>query len=162
MNIPIGNVEEEHLSFSESNPLNKINHLMQSGFDGYVVATIEGISGLEEGLLLLKGKEIVGAVFDALRINKQLYGVPALRLSLNLLKARKGVFDVNRLSRQQIDLIIAFNEKIRLAKPITMPMLPKLLPSKYKPDIVSKELAVDLGVSETKYKLLKRLGLGSI
>ncbi len=162
MNIPIGNVEEQHLSFSENNPLNKIKQLMQSGFDGYVVATIEGVSGLEEGLLLLKGKEIVGAVFDALRINKQLYGVPALRLSLNLLKARKGVFDVNRLSRQQIDLIIAFNEKIRLAKPIAMPMLSKLLPPKYKPAIVSKELAVDLGVSETKYKLFKRLGLGSI
>jgi len=162
MNIPVGKVEEAQVHFSESQPLDKVKQLLQSGFSGYLVATTEGATGLEEGLLMLKNKEVVGAIFDALRINKQLYGVPALRSVLNLLKAGKGVFDLNVLSVQQIDLIMAFNEKIKLPKPIAVQMLSKLAPSKYNPGFVSNELAVGMQATDTKSNLLKKLGLGSI
>jgi len=162
MNIPIGSIQEKHVSFSESAPFEKVKQLMQSGFDGYIVATIEGISGLEEGLILIKQNQAVGAFFDALRVNKQLYGVSALRLVLNLLKAKRGVFDVNRLSKQQIDLILAFNEKISLPRTLDLSMLSKLEPTGYRADIVSKELAVDLEAKDTKYNILRKLGLSSI
>ena len=114
MNIPVGTIEEQRTAFSKSNPFEKLAGLLKIGFDGYLIATVEGASGLEEGLLLIRGKEITGAVFEALRVNKQLFGTEALRLVFNLLMARKGIFDVNRLSRQQIDLIIAFNAKLVL------------------------------------------------
>ena len=162
MNIPLGKIEEKQLLFSEDQPFLKLKQLLKSGFSGYLVATIEGISGLEEGLVMLRESEIVGAVFDALRIKKQVYGVKGLRLSLNLLKAKKGVFDVNKLSRQQIDLIMAFNDKIGLPKTVNAATLAKLEPAAYRSELVSKELAVDLGAKETKYNLLKKLGLGSI
>jgi len=55
MNIPIGKIEEAQIRFSDKKPLEKTTELMQSGFDGYLVATIEGVSGLEEGLLMVKG-----------------------------------------------------------------------------------------------------------
>ena len=157
MNIPLGTVEEEHISFSDSDPFAKLKKLTGSGFAGYLVATIEGISGLEEGVLLIRDQEVVGTVFSALRLNKQLHGVKSLRLVLNLLKAKKGVFDVNKLSKQQIDLIIAFNEKLRLAKPLSLEMLSKLEPKTYAPNLVSKELAVDLSAKDTKYNVLKEL-----
>ena len=162
MNIPVGRVEEKHLRFSDTDPFDKLKQLMESEFDGYLVATVEGISGMEEGLLMLRKKLIVGAVFDALRLNKQLYGVEALRLTFNLLKAKKGIFDVNKLSKQQIDLIMAFNEKMRLAKEVDKSMLSKLKPSSYRESLVSKELAVDFNAPDTKHNLLKKLGLGSI
>ena len=162
MNIPIGKVVEEHQSLSDNDPFAKMEKLLKSGFNGYLVATIEGVTGLEEGVLMMKQSQVVGVVFDALRFNKQLYGLKALRLVLNILKAKKGVFDLNKLSKQQIDLIMAFNEKIRLPKEVDRSIMLKLKPSEYKADLVSKELAVDLSQKDTRYNLLKKLGLGSI
>jgi len=80
MNIPIGTVKEEHVSFSEEEPFDKLKQLIESGFSGYMAATIEGVSGLEEGVLMINNREIVGAVFDALRLNKQLMMVLILYL----------------------------------------------------------------------------------
>jgi hypothetical protein len=162
MNIPIGSIEEQQKTFSESNPFEKMAALLKSDFSGYLVATVEGVSGLEEGLLLVRDSKVVGAAFSALRVKKQVYGLKALRLSLNCLKAAKGVFDVNRLSRQQIDLILAFNEKIAIPKPLDQAMLSRLEPEKYRHEIVSEELEVDLKGGDTKQKLLKGLGLGGI
>jgi len=162
MNIPVGKVEESQVSFAEKPPFARIRQLLQSGFEGYMAATIEGASGLEESIILLRGKEIVAAVFDAIRMNKQFYGIDGLKLALNLLKSQKGVFDLCRLSKQQIDLIIAFNEKVALPKPVDAGTLSKLEPAGYSSELVSKELAVDLGASDSKASLLKRLGLSSI
>lgn len=162
MNIPIGKVVEERQSFSGNDPFAKTESLVKSGFNGYMAATIEGVTGLEEGVLLLRKNMVVGAVFDALRADKQLYGIKALRLVLNLLKSKKGIFDVNMLSKQQIDLIIAFNEKIRLPKELDRQMLSKLKPRSYNGQLVLKELAIDLNARDSRYNLLKKLGLGSI
>jgi len=162
MNIPIGKIEEAQIRFSDKKPLEKTTELMQSGFDGYLVATIEGVSGLEEGLLMVKGQEVVGVVFDAMRVHKQLHGLNALRLVLHIFKARQGIFDVNRLSRQQIDLIMAFNEKIRLPKAVGLELLSKLAPKAYDSAFVSKELAIDPQATESRGNLLKKMGLGSI
>ena len=162
MNIPIGEVEAQHIPFSESEPFSKIAELMKSGFNGYIVATAEGVSGLEEGLLMIRDAAIIGAVFDALRVNKQFHGVSALRLVLNLLKAKKGVYDLNKLSKQQIDLIMAFNEKIKLLKIVDAAILSKLQPKAYNAEIVSKELVIEAGPAESKSNILKKFGLGSI
>ncbi|MFA4855009.1 MAG: DUF2226 domain-containing protein [archaeon] len=162
MNIPVGTIEEQRKAFSESNPFEKLAGLLRTGFDGYLIATIEGVSGLEEGLLLIRDKEITGAVFEALRINKQLFGPEALRLVFNLLRAKKGVFDVNRLSRQQIDLIIAFNEKLVLSKPLDESLLLKLEPSSYQPALVSKAFEIELESTDSRHGLLEKMGLGSI
>ncbi len=162
MNIPVGEVVEEHKSFSEIAPFTKLENLLDSGFDGYFVAAIEGISGLEEGLLLIKENMIVGAVFVSLRINKHVYGPLALRLVFNLLNAKKGMFDLNKLSRQQIDLIIAFNDRITLVKPVEKQLLLKLQSGSYQGALVSKILELELESSASKHHLLKKLGLGSI
>jgi len=162
MNIPVGTIEEQRTAFSKSNPFEKLAGLLKIGFDGYLIATVEGASGLEEGLLLIRGEEITGAVFEALRVNKQLFGTEALRLVFNLLMARKGIFDVNRLSRQQIDLIIAFNEKLVLSKPLGESLLLKLEPSSYQPALVSKALEIELESTDSRHGLLKKIGLGSI
>ena len=162
MNIPVGEVVEQHKNFTEIAPFEKLKQILDSDFDGYFVAVIEGISGLEEGLLLIKEKKIVGAVFDSLRLNKQVYGPLALRLVFNLLKAKKGVFDLNKLSRQQIDLIIAFNDRITLLKPVEKQLLSKLEPNSYQEALVSKILELELESSASRHNLLKKLGLGSI
>lgn len=162
MNIPVGTVVESQVSFAEKQPFASLKQLLQSGFEGYMAATIEGVSGLEDAIIMLRGKEIVAAVFDAVRANKQFYGIDGLKLSLNLLKGQKGVFDLCRLSKQQIDLIIAFNEKVALPKPIDAGMLSRLEPSAYSAELVSKQLAVDVGASDSRTNLLKKMGLSSI
>lgn len=161
MNIPIGSIETAQVPFSEEEPFQKLQGLLESGFNGYLVATAEGFSGMEEGLLMVRGSAIVGAIFDALRLDKQLYGLSALRLVLNLLRAENGVYDVNKLSSQQIDLIIAFNEKVKLPKPIEASVLSKLRPPAYSTELVSRALSVRRE-SDSKANLLSKLGLGSI
>ncbi len=162
MNIPVGNIVEKRVSFEKTAADKKVTQLLNSNFSGYMVATAEGITGIEEAILLILGREIIGAVFEAISINKTFYGLQGLRLSLNLLKAKKGVFDVNALTKQQIDLIIAFNEKIALLHPVGIDIFLKLLPAVYRPGTVLELLKADLSKTEQREKILKRFGLGSI
>ncbi len=162
MNIPVGKVVEKRQSFEETAPYEMVMALLKAGFNGYVVATIEGPTGIEEALFLIRGKEITGAIFEAGRSSKIFYGLEALQLGLNLLRAEKGVFDVNALTIQQIDLIVAFNDKLELRKPVNKDVFAKLLPSSYHPDATLRKLKDWLPEAESKENVLKRFGLGSI
>lgn len=162
MNIPTGELVEKRVSFEKAAADKKLNQLLNSSFNGYLVATAEGITGIEEAILLLRENEIIGAIFEAISLNKTFYGVEGLRLCLNLLKAKKGVFDVNALTKQQIDLIIAFNDKIELPHAVGIDTFLKLLPATYRGMIVNSLVKGELEGTEEREKILKRFGLGSI
>lgn len=162
MNIPVGKLVEKRVSFEETMPAEKVPGLMDKGFSGYIAATVEGGSGLEEALLLFREGEAVGACFEAITAGERFFGIAGLRLCLNLLAAGKGVFDVNSLTRQQVDLIIAFNDKVALKKPLERKTFSKLLPASYSPEIVSRVLKGVSGEKDAREKALKRFGLGSI
>jgi len=162
MNLPVGEAVARMVSFDESRADERIAQLLNAGFSGYVVATAEGLAGIEEAVLLIRGNAVIGAIFEAVKSGAIFFGLDALRLSLNLLKAKKGVFDVNALSSQQIDLIIAFNEKVQLLQPVDMQTFGRLLPAEYRPQLVHDVLHGSQGPADDKEKVLKRFGLGSI
>ena len=162
MNIPAGNIVEGNISFEDSAPNEKVVQLLGQAFEGYVVATTEGAAGIEEALFLLKDSEIVGVVFESIKFGKVVYGISALKLSLNLLRAKKGVFDVVGLSKQQIDLAVAFNDKIELKKHLDAALFSNLLPSAYRIDVVLNQFGDETRQTTSKETVLKRFGLDSI
>ncbi|MCX6799271.1 MAG: hypothetical protein NTW59_04220 [Candidatus Diapherotrites archaeon] len=162
MNIPVGELLDKHVSFQEVSPLAKAGELLKSGFTGYLVMTTEGAAGMEEAILLLRENEVVGALFESLKFGKQFFGMQGLCLALNTGRAKQGVFDVSRLSRQQVDLIIAFNEKIQLPKPLNMQLLQRMMASGYSAELVQQSLGAGAAEEAPRAAVLGKFGLGSI
>jgi hypothetical protein len=162
MNIPVGQLVEENTPLKGTNLAKKLSSLMLNGFTGYLVLTIEGRSGIEEGLALLKGGFIVGAIYEYVKFDSSFYGNDALQQLMNSSLAEYGVIDVGSLSKQQVELIIAFNEKIELAKPIEAKQIEKIVPKRYDAKVAEKALGKELKKKESKFDVFKKLGLGGV
>jgi len=162
MNLPVGDVVEKRVPFDKAAPDEKVSELLGKGFNGYFVATAQGAAGMEEGLLIIRNREIVGAIFEAMAFGKVSFGIIALKLALNAIRAEKGVFDASVLSKQQIDLIIAFNDKVELRKPVDKAMFSRLLPASYRKEVALGAIKGALPESDPRESVLKRFGLGSI
>jgi hypothetical protein len=162
MDIPVGSLVEENIPLKETNLVQKLFALMQQGFNGYVVLTTEGRSGIEEGIVLLKNGAAVGAVYEYLKFKKSFFGDSALQQLLNAALAKAGVIDIGSLSKQQVELIIAFNEKIELGAPLGQKEIAKIMPQGYNASIVEKALGKELKKKESKFDVFKKLGLGGV
>ena len=162
MNIPVGEMVEENVSLKEMNLRQKLSKLMRESFSGSVVLTVEGRSGIEEGLVLLKEGMAFGALYEYIRFGKIVYGETALKQLLNSATVEFGVMDVGSLTKQQIELIIAFNEKIELKKPLSEKDIAKLMPKKYDAGVAEKEIGKELKKKESKFDIFRRLGLGGV
>lgn len=162
MNIPIGELVEESIPLKNIDIGQKLSALMEESFIGYLVLTVEGSSGIEEGLVLIKAGEAVGAIYEYVKFEKSLYGDTAMQHLLNAGLVEFGIVDVGTLTKQQIDLIIAFNEKIELGKHLTQKDLPKVLPKKYSVGFAEEALGEKLKKKESKFDVFKKLGLGKV
>ena len=162
MNIPIGTLVEENVSLKDFKLDKKLLSLMNEGFTGYVVLISEGRSGMEEGLALIENGLLVGAIYEYIKFGKSFYGDHAMEQLLNSGLAEFGVMDVGSLSKQQVELIIAFNEKIELGKKLESKELQKMLPKQYNAKIVEKALGGELKKKESKFDVFKKLGLGGV
>ena len=162
MNIPVGEIVEENVSLQKTNLGKKLSGLMAKKFSGYVVLTVEGSSGIEEGLALLKGGVLIGGIYEYIGFAKIIYGDRALSQLLNSGLAKFGVMDVGKLSRQQIELIIAFNERIELKKQLSQKELASATPKTYDAGAAGAELGEELKKKESKFDILKRIGLGGV
>lgn len=162
MNIPVGEIVEENIALSEVKFEEKLLKLSKEAFTGYLVLTVEGRSGIEEGLLLFKGGLAVGAIYEYVKFKKMFYGDNALEQLLNAVLAEFGVMDIVGLSRQQVDLIIAFNEKVELRKPLSQKEITKIIPKQYQVAVAEKALGKELKKKESKFDVFKKLGLGGL
>ena len=106
MEFPAGEKIEEGLTINKVNPEELFKSFMDSEFSGYIVLTIYGYAGIEEGLLLFQKGIIVGALFSYDTSNHSIEGEEALVRILNAFKAKYGVLDINSLSKQQVELTI--------------------------------------------------------
>ncbi|MAG22257.1 MAG: hypothetical protein CL943_03050 [Candidatus Diapherotrites archaeon] len=162
MNIPIGTLVEENISLKGTDIKQKISTLLEQGFTGYLVLTVEGRSGIEEGLLLLKNGLAVGAIYEYVKFAKSFYGDHAFEQLFNSSLAEFGVMDIGSLSKQQVELIIAFNEKIEFKKALEPKELEKLVPKKFDADVAEKALGKKFKKKESKFDVFKKLGLGGV
>ncbi|MCX8158187.1 MAG: DUF2226 domain-containing protein [Candidatus Diapherotrites archaeon] len=159
MNLPVDNAIEKGVRLKDFNYKNKFLDFLDKGFTGYVVVTIDGFEGIEEGVLIFKKGTIVAAIYDFLNYDSSLYGKDALNYVFNAFVCDEGVVDVYTLTPQQVDLITAFNDKIELEKKISKGDISKLFSSKYSEDLSKSFVSKFLKEHSSREEVLKKLGL---
>ena len=63
MNLPIGEVVSQGINLKEVDGRRLVETFYDKNFSGYLVSTIEGFDGLEEGVLLFKGGSMAAAFY---------------------------------------------------------------------------------------------------
>ncbi|MCX8189636.1 MAG: DUF2226 domain-containing protein [Candidatus Diapherotrites archaeon] len=157
MELPLGTPYQEHLKTTEVDMLKGINDLMQKAFTGYIVVTIQGIDGMEEGAILFRNGIIVGAGYEFMKSGTTIDGTDAFEIVLNAFKAKAGIIDIYSLSLQHMDLVIAFHEKMLIKAKIDPKTLQKLYPKEFS-DRFAKAV-IKQQEEQSKYDVFKKIGL---
>jgi len=150
MNFPVGTVV-----FKGSSPY-KLEEIAANAigkkFNGYIIQSISA-HFIEEGVLFFRDGEMVACVAECLALSKSFKGKEALDFFLNQTKG-KGFFQVVDLSRSQVDLVTAFDEKLLLGEKLALKDLPKLIPvtfsNRFEPSEKGSDLLETYGLSELK------------
>ena len=124
MNFPVGEVRGKGV-----NPIDfvsKAEELSSKAFNGYLILSVKG-NLVEEGIIFFKGGVIIGCIVECLAVEKTIKGNGALEFFFNQTQG-KGFFHLVELTRSQVDLITAFDEKLLVNK-IDLKELPKSIPS---------------------------------
>lgn len=159
MDLPVGEFLESGIIVKGNIVKEKIAALLETDFAGYAVVTIKGRSGIEEGALLMQQNRVIGAIFDYLRFSKKVLGDSAVVHFFNAAKADFAVMDIISLTKQQIELIIAFNEKIELSKPVLPRDLARIGVEKFNPGLAESVLGNELLKKESRFDVFRKAGL---
>jgi hypothetical protein len=128
MNFPVGEV------IAKANlPVNfetVFNELQRLNFNGYIIQTVRG-NCIEEGAIFFREGQLNACVIECLKAEKVFKGEEAFPYFLNQTRG-KGFFQTIQLTRSQVDLVIAFDEKMLLKNKIVLKELPKLIPDSFK------------------------------
>ena len=162
MNLPVGEVIEENLVLNQIDLTGLISALIDKQFTGYIVNTIEGFAGVEEGVLIFKKGEIVGSFYEYSNYDIIVFGDAAVQHAFNSLNALKGVFDIISLSIQQVDLVSAFNDRVKVAIKLKKSELLGLVRKGFTTFFAEKTLGNVIEQHESRQSILKRLGLSEI
>lgn len=163
MNLPTGNIVEQGIKLNEFNLKQTMHALMGKKFSGYLVLTIEGVDGLEEGILLLKNGSLIASIYEYSKYAVKVFGDKAVAQAFNASTAQYGIVDVCNLSNQQVDLVVAFNDKIKLTRPIESKAIDQFIPKEFSREFAEESLAEVLQQEkESKTDVLSRLGLSDM
>jgi len=162
MNLPVGDVIEDNLILSEIDVKGLIEAFVDKQFTGYIANTIEGIAGIEEGVLLFKKGELLGSFYEYLNYDKIIFGKEAVEHAFNSLSAEKGIMDILSLTTQQADLVTAFNEKVKVSIKFKRSDLQGLIRRRFSTSFAENIIKSTDGKSESRKSVLKRLGLSEI
>lgn len=160
--MPIGPVIQQNLRFDSNSFEARINGLMEEKFTGYVIITLEGYKGVEEGVLVFKKGEVIGSAYEYMNLNALVLGNFALPQVFNCAAAKNNTADLVALSAPHIDLILAFNEKIQLTKPFSKKNVKELRVESYSNKYAEKILQELSKETTDKTGLLKKFGLTEI
>lgn len=162
MNLPVGEIIEENLALDELDVRGLISALVEKQFTGYIVNTVGGTAGIEEGVLLFKHGILVGSFYDYSNYGVIVFGKDAVAFVFNSFAAQKGVVDIMSLSTQQADLITAFNDRLKLTITFKKSDLLGLIRANYDSGFAQKALANVVDNGETRKNVMKRLGLSEL
>ncbi len=129
MNFPVGKiVSKGALPLLIVDLLEQCN---QKKFNGYVVISVLG-NFVEEGILFFRSGEVYASSVECMSVKKLIKGDDAFNYFLKQTKG-KGFFHLIELSRSQVDLVTAFDEKLVLVNKIPLKDIPKLISNEYEP-----------------------------
>lgn len=127
MNFPVGEVIAK--AYLPVNFETVFNGLQRINFNGYVIQTIRGNS-IEEGVMFFRDGQLNACLIECLGSDKVFKGEEAIPYFFNQTRG-VGFFQTVSLSRSQVDLVVAFDEKLILKNKITLKDLPKLIPNSF-------------------------------
>ncbi|VVB74925.1 Uncharacterised protein [uncultured archaeon] len=128
MNFPVGTVVSK--GETPYDFVSKAQELAEKSFNGYIVQAVCGHL-VEEGVIFFREGEMIGCVVECLAADKTLKGNEAREYFFNEVKGM-GFYHCIELTRSQVDLVMAFDEKI-LGDKINLKELAKLIPSAFTP-----------------------------
>lgn len=165
MNLPVSDIVMLGKKTMELDYKKEIGVLMDKQFTGYFVVTVDGFDGIEEGVLVLRNGLAYACIYEILNYGATVFGDAAAKHVFNAFVNPKGIIDVCGLSNQQVDLIGAFNDKLKFQKPLAKKDLSRLFASKHNSEF-SKEILSEIVSAQEKEapkeSVLKRFGLGSL
>lgn len=162
MNLPVGVLKRQTVALNSLDIAKEFESLSDAGFSGYAVATIQGADGMDEALVLFNDGLIVGTVYTYCKYDFELKGPEAVDPCFNGLAAKQGVVDVNALSHQQVELVLAFNDKVKLSAPIQKRQFRSLFKASFDESASMRLLAKVKRSEESRGDLFKRFGLGGL
>ncbi len=136
-----------------------MQELIKKRFSGYVVATVEGFYGMEEGTLVFWSGKIIAASHEYLRYGVIINGDPAVSQAMNAFAAEFGVVDIVELSPTEAELILAVNPKTMAKTSVNPNDVKKLIPKKFSPEYAKKTLSIAFKKTPSKKEIFKRIGL---
>ncbi len=162
MNLPVGEVLEQGLDLSRLAVKELMESFMDKGFSGYIVDTVWGHSGVEEGVFLFRQGFLVGSFFEYMSCGVTYLGDYSMQHVFNSYAAKKGVVDIVGLSVQQVDLIMAFNEKLKVTAELNKKNLLKYLVANYSNSFAMLALEQSKQGSGESKSIFKKLGLAGL
>lgn len=162
MNLPAGVTRVIGKSVKTFDPKKDLDDLSAAGFSGYVVESLFGENGVEESAIIYRQGQGMGAVYEYYGLQQTLQGDEALVHVMNGFLSNFGVLDMVDLSIQQVDLVTAFNSKIKLSKPILKGQFKPLVKDSFDANLSKKMGPAKAVESASKESLFKRFGLAGI
>ncbi|MFH1750659.1 MAG: DUF2226 domain-containing protein [Candidatus Micrarchaeota archaeon] len=158
MNLPPGIPVKTGIDIATIDFAALLRELKEKTFNGYLALTIQGGSGIEEGIVVFDNGKIVASFYEYFKFNKQLFGDLAFQRIVNSAAAIYGVSDIFQLTNDQVQLILAFNEQA-----ICLPSdadVKKLHTDKF--STLFEEQIQEGVATGTKTELLKKFKLGDV
>jgi len=159
MNIPTGKPIIKGLALKNLNYQSMIQDLITKKFNGYICLTAKDNFGYEDTFIVFQEGVVSGAFHSFLDKAKENFGDNAIKLFMSCFTLKLGTLDVYALTKEQTELILTFNEKIKNMPIKDIKYLNQFVNSKYRDEIIGNS---NINVEETKYDLFKRIGLGNI
>lgn len=163
LNLPMGVSRILAKNVKAFDSKRELEDMANASFSGYIVESLFGNAGVEESALLFRSGQGIGAVYEYYGSKQTLSGDMALPHVMNGYLAENGVLDIMELSTQQVDLVTAFNSKLRLSKPLMKGMFRPLVKDRY--DAALSQVVANAQFPTqpvSKESLFKKFGLAGI
>lgn len=137
----------------------KISEFLPKG-SGYIVLTIDGYDGLEEGVIVFKGGNLYAAMYEYLKYGITVLGDLALARFFNAVAAKNGVIDIFNLSQDQVELAFKItNERALITKTLKFGDLERMIPKQYDESLAQNVLSKIAKKYEDKFDALGKFNL---
>lgn len=162
VNLPVGDIISKGLNLKEIDVRRLVEGLYEKAFSGYLVATLYGFDGVEEGILLFKDGALIAAIYEYELYGITVFGDSAVPHVFNSYAADFIVADIVALSNQQVDLVTAFNDKSKLQKPVQKGDVSRLMAKTFSKELARSVLTHIVSSTEDKAGIFKKLGLAGL
>jgi len=164
VSLPTGNVVTKNAELSTIDLVKTLLEMQERTFSGYIAACVQGAGGFEEGMVLFDSGKVVGCAYEYYNHNKVFEGSAAFQRVLNASAAKNGVVDIISLTPEQVQLVLALNEKMVFVpdqKQLQSVKIQEFSPS-FEEEATGVSGAGPAGITPSRAELMKKFKLGEM